>query len=349
MQIVQRTRSEYKKLPYINYSACKDFEDSRLKFYKKYILKEPEDEEKSATLYGDVVHCLLLTPEEFDDRFCPLRVGITPKPQMKELVDSLWKIVATGGELVRDPDQGLVREAFDQVAFDRNGERVSFKGKSFEEVYDRFRNEGLPYYQEKVDNYGKEVIDLRTFDFANMTVNELKTNSVTAHIVNRRSDKDTIVLREQIIEFRYQGHDMKAMCDIIIVDLKEKKIYIYDLKTVGWNFEVNVIKHRYYLQWSIYYQAVKAWAAEHYPGLEVMPMQFIVASQNVMEGPLIYTTSMKDLEIGLKGFTRNGREYKGVNQILDEIAWHSSYGIWNMSYTDFQNKGVRKVSLFQEI
>lgn len=347
---------EYRKLPSINYSACKDFDESRSKFYRKHILKEVIEEKKHySTVFGDLVHCLLLTPEEFHNRFATLEVGATPKPQMKALADNLWEVtkqsMSESGQVTRDIES-LLREAFDLTAFDKNGERVAFKGKSFEDVVKRFIEEGEHYYRSLRQNFGKEVIDARTYESALKTIEELNTNPITAPILGIRNSDRYQVFYEKIFTFQYEGIDVKAMVDLIIVDKEEKKVYIYDLKSSGWDigtFDYNIIKNRYYLQWAMYYLAVKDWATTEYKDFEIVPLRFIVVSSDRTESPLIYTTSMRDLHHGLKGFTRQGRVHKGLEQLIAEINWHTTNSIWNISYIDYKNKGLRRVMLFEEI
>lgn len=347
---------EYRKLPYINYSSCKDFDESRSKFYRRYILKEQiEDKETYSTTFGNIVHCLLLNPEDFDSKFAKLGVGVTPKPQMKEFADNLWELtkqcMTDTGEVTKNM-KSLMEEAFVATIYDKNGERIAFKNKTLEYVMERFEKEAESYYRAKRENFGKEVVDARTYDLADRTVTELKANPVTKGIINISTDKRYEVYKEIAIVFEYLGQKCKAMIDLLIVDHVEKRIGIYDLKSSGWdigNFEYNIIKNKYYLQWSMYYQAVLSWFKEiGFQGYSITPMKFIVVSSDMSENPLIYTTSDKDIVDGIKGFKRNGKVHKGLDQIISEITWHTSYSIWNMSYTDYQNKGIRKVSLFEE-
>lgn len=347
---------EYRKLPFINYSACKDFDKSRTDFFRKYILKEyVEDKRSSDTIFGDLVHCLLLRPEDFDTKFTRMTVGATPKPQMKAFADNLWEVtrqcMSPEGLITRSAES-LMEEAFLATAYDSKGERVAFKGKTLADVIARFPEEAEFYYKLKRESFGKDVINAQTYENAEKCVQELHINPVTKPIFSIANNSRYMVFNEHVITFQYNGQTLKALLDKVIVDTKEKKIEIYDLKCTGWEFgyfEGNIIKHRYYLQWTMYYLAVKQWAVDQgFEGFQIVPMQFITLSTDMSENPLIFTTSEKDVEYGLKGFSLRGKPYKGLDQIITEIAWHSTYGIWNMSYTDYQNKGIRKLNLFEE-
>jgi hypothetical protein len=346
---------DYRKLTNVNYTACKDFDESRYKFYKKYVLQQAIEEEKSAaSVYGDLVHCLLLNPDDFDMKFARIGSGITPKPQMKAFADNLWeatkKAMSESGEVTTSMEH-LMEEAFNATAFSPLGERIAFKGKALADVVERFPKEAEAYYNYKRENFGKDIISEAQYTRAERCVEELQVNPVTKHIFEIRDGKDYTILNEVPIAFEYEGHQVKALCDKIVISHAEKKVYLYDLKSSGWDigtFDYNIIKNRYYLQWAMYHKAVEWFMKSEFKDYAIVPMQFIVVSTDMSENPLIYTTSMRDVYHGLHGFTRNGRVHKGLNQILTEIAWHNAYGIWNMSYTDYQNKGIRKVSLFEE-
>lgn len=348
-----QSSESYKELPHLNYSAIKDFDENRNKFYRRYVLKEyVEDRPSDVSIFGDLVHCLLLTPQEVDNKFTMMTHVEMPKPQMKALVEELWEVTKnsmTDGQVTRTV-KDMLEEALLKVAYNSKGERVMFKGKEIWDVLPKFETEGMEYYKKLRDSFGKPVISLRTRENAERLVTELHANPVTKDIFIIKTDRRYEVFNELEIVYEYEGRTLKSKLDKVIVDHQTKTIDLYDLKCT-WNFELGIVKEKYYLQWTMYYIAVKYWAREM--GLEeytITPMQFIVVSQDMNENPLVYTTSMKDISYGLTGFTlRSGRKYKGLNQLLTEIAWHYSFGVWNMSYTDYANNGRKKVSLFEEI
>lgn len=346
----------YRELPYLNYTAIKKFDESRTKFHREFILKLPVKEKRSDVLvFGSLVDCLLFSPVDYDKRFCPLAVGEIPTGQIKDFTDALWEITkeAMDGEdgKINRPIEAMIEEAFNQVAFDKKGQRVAFKGKTLEWVVEAFQKDAEVYYKKLRSEYGKDVIDAGTYSAAESIVRELYLNQVTRHVLSplKHPTSTRFAYPQLQILFEVNGVKLKALLDMCVIDTEEKKIYIYDLKVTA-RFEVNVVKERYYLQAGVYYLAIKVWAKENgYEDFEIVPMQFIVASPDISESPLIYVTDEKDLNYSLNGFTTIfGNKRKGVHQILEDIGWHQSEGIWHISREDYLNNGVRKFSLFEE-
>ena len=52
---------------------------------------------------------------------------------------------------------------------------------------------------------------------------------------------------------------------------------------------------------------------------------------------------MRLKEKTMNGFTYTDRYYKGVNQIIEEIKWHTSTGNWSVSQEAFNSLGNIKI------
>jgi hypothetical protein len=75
--------------------------------------------------------------------------------------------------------------------------------------------------------------------------------------------------------------------------------------------------------------------------------QFLtVDTSNEKSRPLIYKPSISDIYNAEKGFKlKSGREYKGLDQLTNEILWHQDTGIWNISKDGFENKSILSLNL----
>jgi hypothetical protein len=49
---------------------------------------------------------------------------------------------------------------------------------------------------------------------------------------------------------------------------------------------------------------------------------------------------VKDLDEAYEGFEYKSREYPGVKTIIEELTWALENDIWNVSMTNFLNRGV---------
>ena len=81
----------YKNKFYFSYSGINKLLYSPSAFYNHYILNEREDKKDAHLVGGSVLHCLLLDPEEYDNKFIDLP-GKLPTDSQKKIIDSIFKI-----------------------------------------------------------------------------------------------------------------------------------------------------------------------------------------------------------------------------------------------------------------
>lgn len=362
----QMTEPQYRALKIDSYSSLKVFVEDRKKYYKKFVLEETvKDTDSQSLTFGTLVDCLLFTPDEFENKFC-LSVTNIPKPQYKKLVDELMRVTEmsldSNGEVTRELED-MLEEAYLNVKYDYAGNIVDFKRDSFEVVKTKFIGSNIEmYYRQLRESYGKEVIESSMVDNALAVINELKSNPTTQEVINMvDSERFTVYNQlpivgnlDALLGASREGETFEAKClpDRIIIDHRDKIIWIYDLKTVWDNeneFVNNYLKYKYYLQASLYYYLVMGWKLRK-RGLEdyvVKFPQFMAADSTNYKMPLIYTTTQENFNQGMRGFTMKGRYYPGVIRAALEIMWHKKTGIWNISRENHLNAGMVKIHPFQ--
>jgi len=125
-----------------------------------------------------------------------------------------------------------------------------------------------------------------------------------------------------------------------------------DLKTTYDNesFDMMYIKNSYYLQNAFYYLAVSSWAIEQgMEGYTILPFKFVVGdTSSNNRRPLIYSTDYGDLDNGLNGFELRGNHYRGINELIQDIAWAEANDEWSCSREAFINKGKMKLNIKYE-
>jgi len=352
------TEQEYRKLDRLSYSAIKDFDSDRIKFYKKYILKEQATETPStAVLLGSLVDCELFSKNEFDNRF-HIANCIHPSGQMGEFVDELCDLTAqsldSNLKLTRDLTD-IMKDAFDNVKFDRKRQEVKFKGKDFTWLLKEFAGSAAEaYYKECRSQYGKFVVDLNLITAKDKVVEELRTCEWTKDIVNVENSEDMEVLDQLAILFEVEGEPFKAMPDRVIINHNLKAITPYDLKISysGEDFQYNYWKMKYYLQVASYYLALHSYKTKDRPELSeytIPGIEFIVGSSTLNSNPLLYSTDSININEGLYGFTtRSGMKYKGLYELIKEINWHKKNQLWRNSKEVYDNKGKMVIKPFEE-
>lgn len=349
------TEQEYRALEIDSYSSLKVFIEDRKKYYKKFVLKEPvKDEDTPSTIFGTLVDCLQFKPDEFEDRF-NIAVAQVPTGQYGKFIDELMNVTIRSmdedGVITRDLEE-MMEDAYRAVKFDRAGNIVDFKRDSFEVVKTKFFGTDLEVrYRELRESYGKHVVEVKEVEDASAIVNELKTNQFTKHIM-ALDQSDRFRIHDQLpIIGDIENFPFKCLVDRLIVDHEKREIFVLDLKTAWDNegeFLNNYFKYKYYIQGSVYYTLVIAWAvAEGLGSYRIMPPKFIVADSSNYKAPLIYEMSEETYHQGMMGFTLKGKYYPGVLKAVEDLKWHKETGIWNISKDNYMNRGRIKLKPFE--
>jgi hypothetical protein len=292
---------------------------------------------------GKLVETLLLEPEEFDNRFCMSSCVSIPTGLMLEFVEALYKITDAaidGFGVVARPMEELVDEAYKASGFKISKEQVvsKFLGSSAE-----------IYYREIREVRSKNLIVITSQDVTNAEriVEELQNNEFTSDIINRVSDDRYTVLNQFKIESYFvDGHEFKSMLDKVILDKKENKAYIYDLKCV-WSvenfFNDYYLYRRAYIQGFLYFRAINYLTQQEDSvlfGYNAVFPKFIVCDSINYYNPVIYTMDVKDITDAYDGFTWNDKIYPGVKTLIEELKWAQDNDIWSISKTNYENKGL---------
>lgn len=357
------TEREYRALEIDSYSSFKAFIEDRKKYYKKYILKETiKDDTSEDMIYGLLVDTLLLEPDEYDNRFT-LAISQVPSGQYALLVNEMFKIamacVDESGQVSKDDDT-ILEEAYERVKHDRNGTIVAFKRDSVDKAKEKFFGTDLEVnYKQRLEAEGKYVIELSTLEKAQQGISELKSNFITKDIINAVNTPEITVYNQFPIVGEIGSnltksipYPAKCLVDKLIINHRERKISIYDIKAT-WDNENEFIKkfflYKYYLQAGLYYYLVVEWknSIKELDGYSVDFPTFVVVESNNYKMPLKYTTDIEVVKQGMKGFTIRGKYYPGILSAVQDLTWHKEMAIWNVSRENYVNDGVVKIKPFE--
>ncbi len=342
--IINVSEEEYRNIRMDSSSSLKEFSIDRRKYRKRYIFGEKvEEKDNQAANMGRIVETLLLEPQEFDNRFYMSSLLKTPTGLMLDFVEALYKYTREATD-----EEGIVQVDFSDVvdkAYKESGFKITKQA-----VLSKFDNSDAQIYYEEIRMIRpKNLTVVTTQDITNAEkiVEELKTNFVTASIVNLvNSDRYEILDQLKIIGFTIKGRVFKSMLDKVIVDHQEKTITPYDLKCV-WNvegfYEDYYLYRRAYIQAYVYYKAILSLTLKEdspYFGYKVAFLQFIICDSINYFNPLIYTLDTSDMNDSLHGFEYKGRRYPGVKKIIDDLNWATETDTWHISKENFEKKGV---------
>jgi hypothetical protein len=340
-----KTEAQYRAVQMDSSSSLKEFSQNRKKYHKKYILNERvEDEENLAATMGRIVETMLLEPNEFDNRFHMSIVTSAPTGLMLDFVEALYKHTAAATN-----EDGVLTRNFEDICKDAYVDS-GFKIK-LDAVLNKFMgSDAEVYYKEirEVRSKGLTVVTTKDVDNATKVVEELKTNSFTAGIVNLVNSAQYSVHNQLQIEgYDVFNHPFKSMVDILHVDHANKIVQVYDLKCT-WSvenfYDEYYLYRRAYIQGFLYQKAAESWASEMgYGDYTILYPKFIVCDSTNYSSPLVYAMSDVNMQDALNGFTYKGREYPGVASLIEDLQWAIKNDKWNVSRENYLSNGVVKL------
>jgi hypothetical protein len=347
----QMSESEYRGLKdRLSYSSIKDFDTDREKFFREFVMGEARKESSSnALILGSLVHCLLAN-QHIEDKFYELK-PIKAKGQMKDLAEALFKQsfrkLEDGART--EPFLTLFTDAVNSVKLDSAGNEIAFKNKNIETILGMFeKSVAEEYYNDLMSSKGKMPVTETQVKKAEVLVGRLREHSFTYMYANAMTDKTTTVYNELPILFEVKGVAYKSMVDRIIVDHEQKLISPIDWKTSWDNEEPQraYLKFGYYLQAGLYHFAIKKWAEENNMGdYTVEPMKYIFCDTSGFSDPVVLVLSKDDISKAWTGFTIRGYRYRGLAELMEDIAWHNDNAIWTTSKEIHDKKGHIKLSI----
>jgi len=337
-----KTEAMYRAIQMDSSSSLKEFSVNRKKYHKKYILNERvEEEDNKASVTGRVVETLLLEPEQFDSRFYMSVCLSAPTGMMLDFVEALCKHT-----LAATDEDGNVSRTFEEMAKDAyvdSGYKIKF-----EAVISKFQGSDAEiYYNElrTVRSKGLTVVTAEDVTNAEKVVNELKTNFVTADVVNLiPSARYDVSNQLQVEGYSVDGHLFKSMMDKMIIDHNERTIQVYDLKCT-WSvenfYEEYYLYRRAYIQAYLYYKAAHSLTLDgELFGYNVLYPKFIVCDSTNYMNPLIFTLNDEAMDDAYNGFEHKGRTYPGVKQLIEDLKWAIENDTWNISRDNYLNNGL---------
>ena len=344
IQGTARTEAQYRAVVMDSSSSLKEFSQDRKKYYKKYYLGEKvEDKDSAAANMGRIVETLLMEPHLFDEKFYMSSCASTPTGLMLEFAEALYRVTRDATD-----EFGVVKRDFadiSQEAYALSGFKIKYEAV----VAKFYGSDAEIYYNEirTVRSKNLTVINTIEVSVAEKIVEQLKTNSTTAPIVNLvNSSRYTVIDQMQVEGYEIDGLPLKSMLDKVIIDHDERVIKPYDLKCT-WSvenfYEEYYLYRRAYIQAYLYFHAMLKLTNDpesEYYGYDVDFLKFIVCDSTNYYQPLIYTLDSEDMQDAHDGFVHKGRTYPGVADIIAALKWCKETETWNISHKNYLSNGI---------
>jgi hypothetical protein len=260
---------------------------------------------------------------------------------MLAFVEALYKFTRDATD-----EDGNINRTFEEIAKDAYIES-GFKIK-FDAVISKFvGSDAEIYYNEMrtVKSKGLTVITTQDVTNAEKIVEELRNNFATRDVVNLvNSIRYNVYNQLQVEGYMVLGMKFKSMMDKVVVDHEQRTVQVYDLKCV---WAVENFYEEYYLYRRAYIQAYLYWeAAKHFAkskGLDDYKIElprFIVCDSTNYYNPLVYALGGQDIMDAFEGFEHKGRNYPGVEFLIEELTWALENNVWNISKSNHDTNGL---------
>jgi len=245
----------YKNKFYFSYSGINKLLYSPSAFYNHYILNEREDKKDAHLVGGSVLHCLLLDPEEYDNKFIDLP-GKLPTDSQKKLIDNIFKIhckIKNNTLILDDYSQDILTYLLTANLY----QTLKTDQQRLDKILIYENQEYFEFLKKSLD---KTIVDEPTLHSCKKQVELLKNNKnirALLQLDKTEEDKHIEVFNELYIKMEHEQlpFGFHGYLDNIVIDNDSKTIFINDLKTTSksiQDFPEAVEYYKYWIQAVIY-------------------------------------------------------------------------------------------------
>jgi len=295
--------------------------------YRKYKEKEDDTSNKGMNL-GSAIHCDILEPEEFSNRYLVSKYEI-PSGKNAIFVEQLFKLRNSGDDTV---SEAAIQSAFEASGLKGTAEKAWESYQGVTDSAKKLQN----YWNYLLESEGKFKLSPSDADIISACKQSINNHKFATALINGYHFQD--VYSELDIVWKHSNYDfkMRSIIDRLIIDEENKFVYVIDLKTTAKNvhdFLKAYEMYGYYRQLPLY-----ALAAEHYcieKGIELdadwIFQSYIVAVQTTGNHECaVFTPSQGDV---IKGIKDN-------HEAMERMKWHFDNDKWEFPREYYEGDGV---------
>lgn len=261
-----------------------------------------------ASMVGNLVDCILTTPECLEDWFYVTNLPKYPKPQIKQVFDNYYNMLVEN-ELDIEWDNFTLLQIFREVSSVNTGDDKVIENLLKEEEY----------WNSLMEANGRIVVSQDYWNKCQLVAQSLKNHELTKEFFHNDLFKDVqfqVPIFWKYVNEEGDEEECKGLIDILLKDEVNNTVQIVDIKTTGdslntWKKNI-ARKHNPVFQLSYYYEGIK----QLFPDCTQLNPIIILENVDYPGKPRVFDFTSTDLIHGKHGCIR--QKNKIVTEDVDE-------------------------------
>lgn len=334
-------KENYRDIDKINQSLLKKLLIHPVEYLKAKDKQESDEVEKKHNVFGSMVDILCLSPERFDKEFY-----VMEEADISDALKSISSMIMEMAELEgldipilskehNSPVDHIILEVAEKFNYQSNWKNDT-KVKKIKESCGG-------YISKLVFAKGRTIVSTEEYQKAITCSMMLKSDPGTKYYFKPK--KGEVLLFHKVVQFEFEGIEIKCELDIIRINHDSKIIYPADLKTIGsqiYRFNSDFWKFRYDFQAGTYFlglfsdPTIKELLEK---GYKIAPFRFIVGHSDSDYSPLVFKVGESAHNIAISGgVLSDGRRLEGLTQAVKRYKFHIKEDKWDYPMEYYQNK-----------
>ncbi len=265
---LQKEKEFFDKDFLMSYSGLNKLAFSPATFYMHYVLGQKEDMQDKNMIEGSLIHCLLLTPEKFEEMFVISSDDLpsdNPRSVLHTIFNHYKELKSTGD--TREHLHEFSSAILDVLKDINLYQSLKTDGQRIEKM---ITTKHVAYWEYLKKAEGRIVIDDDTYNFCKAVVEKITATSSVMDVMGFFADSFSPVEKYneiQLVKFADNPYfGLRGVVDNLVVDHTAKEIRVNDLKKTSKTisqFADSIEYYNYWIQAAIYKKLVEHVYTQH--------------------------------------------------------------------------------------